>query len=112
MTLHFKYTSWLTYKAKIAAIIASTTTIVNFQIEAHGAGSTLIEDSSGMQSFSNSVHNGIDIKVGNLKPYKITWGDMRDLLKGLAKQCYVQLCEFKFSLASGTRIGGGKIYKA
>lgn len=69
-------------------------------------------DSSGTQRFANSVHNGIDIQIMNLEHYMITWGDLRDALKGLAKECRVHLCKFEFSVVNGVRIGGGRISKA
>lgn len=66
-------------------------------------------DSQGGQSFRNSVHKGVDLKVFNLKPYAITWGDMFDLVKGLREECWLQTCEFEFSIGSGLRIGGGGV---
>ena len=58
------------------------------------------------------MRQAIDIWVGNLLPYAITWGDMRDVLQGLSEVCDLQQCTFEFSIASGLRIGEGALYKA
>ena len=111
MTLYYKYTSWFTYQSKIKPLLTSSRSIIAHQISEHNADTKLIMDSSGTQTFRNSLHNGVDIEVNNLKPYAISWGDMRDLIKGLEWRCNLQLCTFEFSTGSGTKIGGGKIYK-
>ena len=112
LTLYYQNTSWGTYKSKLAAIIKSTQAIIAQQIELHSADALLVRDSSGGQVWRNSIHNGIDFRVANFKPYALTWGDMRDLLKGLAEYCTLQRCRFEFSVGSGPKIGEGALYKA
>ena len=112
MTLHYRLTSWLTYKSKIAAILTSSMKIIADQIAQHGEEGKLIIDNNGEQRFWNWVQDGFEVKVTNIKPYAMTWGDMRQLFMGLRARCWLQTCNFQFSVGSGARIGKGSLYKA
>ena len=105
------FTSWLTYKAKIKETMLNSETIVDYQISLHSAGTKLQIDHTGEQFFYNKVHNGFVIQILNNKPFTITWGDLRNVLRAVAKFCFVQLCNFEFSTVGGSRIGVGRLYK-
>lgn len=112
MTLYYRITGARWYQSQIAAIIASSKRVIEHQISIHGEDGKLLMDKYGGQRFWNSVQKGVDLRVENIKPYAIRWGDLKNLLKGLTQECWLQTCVFEFSVASGTRIGGGALYKA
>lgn len=49
------------------------------------------------------------VEVWNHPPYKFTWGDLGNVLKGVKSQCGSMLCEFEWQVESGIRIGRGKV---
>lgn len=111
MTLHYAFPGFWWYTVAIDAVLTSTEEIIQHQLLVQG-DERLLMDKEGGQSFRNSVHKGVDIRVNNLKPYAITWRDLEDLMKGLRDECFLQTCEFEFSIGNGMRIGGGALYKA
>ncbi|KAL6716071.1 hypothetical protein ACLMJK_007033 [Lecanora helva] len=111
MTLYYTFTSWFTYKAKIAALLVSSKRIIAEQILLNGRDGKLLVGSDGQQSFWNSVQNGFEVRVANIKPDLITWGNLQDLFYGLTRRCWLQTSEFEFSVGGGFHIGRGSLSK-
>ena len=73
--------------------------------------SLLLASPDGDQRFLHSIHNGLEIEVENYRPYKLTWGDVRDVVGGVREFCGERLCEFEVCLGSGVVIGVGRLGK-
>lgn len=91
----------------IPDLVASANRTVTYHIEGHGEEKLLLLDQNGRQNFRHRVFNRVELRVWNRRPYAITWGDMRGLLKGLKGINSPMI--FQFAVASGTRIGEGEI---
>lgn len=95
---------------QVKAVLSATETIVSRQIEERGEDAQLLVDGQGNQAFRNVV-DGYVVAIWNLRPQKIMWGHVRDVMMGLERYCSNQECAFEFSIGTGAAIGRGHLKK-
>lgn len=113
LTLLWDYTTFLTNKPRISALLSNTTALIDTQINRYGSSAKLpvAENTTGRQYFESRINNGLELEVVNVEPYTATWGDLKMLMVALEAKCGAQLCTFEFQIGKGPRIGKGRLGK-
>lgn len=102
------------YSSALSDLLPKALNVVNQRCEIPplGPDTPLITlDREGYQRFWAIGPDGVKLQMGNIPPYRVTWGDLQSVLEGLPQDCRLHLCNFKFTVASGQEVGGGLTYK-
>ena len=92
-------------------LIISSEHVVSVQIDGHDEN-TKLPIYNGQQHFEYGAAD-CQIIVSNIPRHELTWGDMRDLLRGLYNYLVAgkrnSTCAFQFSVGVSGRVGQGHV---
>ena len=103
--MHLRYQSPLN-RATVTTLLLYCELAVTTQIKLLGPESTIpVSNDQHKQAF---VYGGSKsgLFIGNNPPHLLSWGNVKDLLKGLAMYCKDSECSFEFDVGSDS-VGWG-----